>query len=119
MHWYVGRSQAEIAASLGLDRKTGPHVHQAGDRGGVHPGRPAGGRAGVAGAGAGVVPVDRPDAAGLELAGDRGPARAGRGLAGAGVNLATIHQRLRDEHALAGSESSLHRYVAASLARRR
>jgi DNA-binding transcriptional regulator LsrR (DeoR family) len=43
VHWYAGRSQNEIAASLGVDRKTirkytGPAVAA-----GYRPGRPAGG----------------------------------------------------------------------------
>ena len=38
VHWHAGRSQAEIATSLGVDRKTGPEVHGAGGRGWPHPG---------------------------------------------------------------------------------
>jgi hypothetical protein len=33
VHSYAGRSQHEIAASLGVDRKTIRRIHRAGDRG--------------------------------------------------------------------------------------
>ena len=39
MHWHAGRSQSEIAESLGVDRKTLRKYICAGDRGGDRPGR--------------------------------------------------------------------------------
>ena len=39
VHWYAGRSQHELAASLGVDRKTIRKVHGAGGRGRAGAGR--------------------------------------------------------------------------------
>jgi hypothetical protein len=56
IHWYAGRSQHELSASLGVDRKTvrkyvGPAVAA-----GLGPGGPADGRGRLAGVGVRVVP---------------------------------------------------------------
>jgi fermentation-respiration switch protein FrsA (DUF1100 family) len=57
MHWHAGRSKNEMAQSLGVDRKT-PRKYIAPGRGGGHQaGRAGQERAGMGGAGAGLVPA--------------------------------------------------------------
>ena len=72
MHWHAGRTKNEMAQSLGVDRKTVRKYIAAGGGGGDQPGRAAEERAGVGGAGPGVVPgAGRYPAAAGDLAGDR------------------------------------------------
>jgi transposase len=116
IHWHAGRSQSEIATSLGVDRKTvkkylAPAIE------------------------AGITPGDGPRAAEqwAELVRSWWPGLADTRLRqttwpqiethhgfvvemlAAGVTQATIWQRLRDEHGLSASVASLRRYVAANL----
>ena len=116
-HWHAGRSKNEIAGSLGLSRNTVRKYLAAAEAAGMAPGGPAG----------------QPGTRGRELARDWFPGLADTRLrqvtwpaiAGhrdyiveqleAGVTMATIHQRLRDERGLAVSVASLRRYVAANL----
>lgn len=72
-HWYAGRSQHELAASLGVDRKTLRKYTAATIAARLEPGRCADGRGGLAVAGVRVVPAaDRYPAAAGAVAGDRG-----------------------------------------------
>ena len=106
MHWHAGRSKNEMAESLGVDRKTLRKYMAPAEAAGIEPGRPGDerGRSGrelvrelVPGAG-------RYPAAAGDLAGDRaGTATTSSAQLKAGVTVATIHQRLRDEHGLAAS----------------
>lgn len=117
VHWDAGRSQAQIADSLGLDRKTVRKY--------LAPVRAAG-----------LVPGGPPvmsEQDWRERIGQWFPELLDRGLRqvtwpaiavhrdtitswlGAGVTVATIHQRLRDEHGLDASVASLRRWVAANL----
>src|SRR5947207_12524227 len=57
-HWYAGRSKNQISESLGLDRKTVRKYLAPAEAGGPGTGRAASQRAGVAGAGRGMVPGD-------------------------------------------------------------
>ncbi len=116
IHWHAGRSQSEIATSLGVDRKTvkkylAPAI------------------------GAGITPGDGPRAAEqwAELVRSWWPGLADTKLRqttwpqiethhefivemlAAGVTQATIWQRLRDECGLSASVASLRRYVAAEV----
>ena len=116
IHWHAGRSQSEIATSLGVDRKTvkkylTPAIE------------------------AGVVPGDGPRSgeAWTELVRSWWPGLVNTRLRqttwpqievhhqfvvdmlAAGVTQQTIWQRLRDEHGLTASVASLKRYVAANL----
>jgi transposase len=116
IHWHAGRSQSEIATSLGVDRKTvrkylAPAIE------------------------AGVVPGDAPRSgeAWAELVRSWWPGLVDTRLRqttwpqieahrefvvemlAAGVTQQTIWQRLRDEHGLTASVASLKRYVAANL----
>jgi len=116
IHWHAGRSQYELADSLGVDRKTirkylGPALAA-----GMAPGGP---------------PVSEADWAVLvrswfpQLTDTRLRQvtwdEIGRhrdyiaDQLKAGVTKATIHQRLADEHGLVASLASLKRYVAANL----
>ncbi len=117
VHWYAGRSQAQIAESLGLDRKTvrkylGPVVAS-----GLVPGGP---------------PV-MTEAVWRDRAQSWFPALVDKGLRQvtwpaidvhrdyitaqlkAQVTVSTIYQRLVDEHALVASVASLRRWVAGNL----
>ena len=48
IHWYAGRSQNELAASLGVDRKTMRKYTGPGGAAGIDAGRAADGRGGLA-----------------------------------------------------------------------
>src|SRR3954471_14043256 len=54
-HWYAGRSQNELATSLGVDRKTLRKYTAPAVAAGMAPGGPGDGRAGLAAAGDRVV----------------------------------------------------------------
>ncbi|CRK57714.1 Mobile element protein [Alloactinosynnema sp. L-07] len=116
VHWYAGRSQSEVAASLGVDRKTiKKYVTPAIDAG-IIPGGPS------------MTAADW-----AELTGKWFPAVTDTRLwqttlpqieqhrdyfvdmLKAGVTQATIWQRLRDERDLPASLASLNRWVAANL----
>ena len=111
-----GGRRTRSPRSLGVDRKTVRKYIAPAVAAGIVPGRAAGERGGVGGAGAGVVPAaGRYPAAAGDLAGDRGASRYITAQLEAGVRMATIHQRLRDERGLAVSVASFRRYVAANL----
>lgn len=120
-HWWAGRSQVEISASLGIDRKTiRKYLAPAAEAGLVPGGLPAGQAA-----------MTRTDWQGL--AEGWFPAVADAGLRQvtwpvievyrdeivrqleAGVTQATIHGRLVREHGLDASVASFRRWVAAQL----
>jgi len=116
IHWHAGRSQNQIAASLGVDRRTVRKYTAAAIAAGMRPGGPA-------------VSDERwaelargwfPELADTRLRQVTWPAIAAHhefvtGQLEAGVTMATVHQRLRDERGLAVSVASFRRYVAANL----
>ena len=115
VHWHAGRSQAEIATSLGVDRKTVRKYTAPAVAAGLSPGGvPLGEAEWVA-----LVRSWFPELIDTRLRQSSWPAiepfhdtiREQM----AQVTLSTIHQRLRDEHDLAVSLSSLRRYVNANL----
>jgi transposase len=116
VHWHAGRSQHELAASLGVDRKTirkytGPAVAA-----GVMPGGPARSRAEWAE----LVRAWFPELTDTRLRQVTWPAiDVHRDYVveqlQAGVTAATIHQRLRDERGLDTSVASFRRWVRANL----
>ena len=117
VHWFAGRSQVQISDSLGIDRKTVRKYLAPVEAEGLVPGGPpvmgeADWRAKALvwfpGVGdAGLRQVTWP-AIGAH-------AEFVRAQLKAGVTVATVHQRLVDEHALVASVASLRRWVAANL----
>jgi transposase len=117
VHWYAGRSQVQIAQSLGVDRKTvrkylapvaaaglrsgGPPVMAEADwRARAQSWFPALVDTGLRQVTWPAIEVHR-DYVSAQLA--------------AGVTVATIHQRLVDEHGLVASVASLRRWVSGNL----
>ena len=116
IHWYAGRSQHELAASLGVDRKTQRKYTAPARAAGIEPGGPpmaeADWRTLVTGwfpelCDSGLRQVSWPR---IELHRDYIAAQLK-----AGVTAATIHQRLADERGLDASVASLRRWVRANL----
>lgn len=116
VHWYAGRSQHELAASLKLDRKTIRRYLAPAVAAGIVPGGPARSQVEWAQLVRGWFPhlVD------TRLRQVTWPAiEPHRDYVVAqletGVTQATIHQRLRDEHGLEASVASFRRWVRANL----
>ena len=111
-HWHAGRPKTVVAASLGVDVKTIRKYVAAAEAEGIRPGDGlVSDRAGWAARVAGWFP---------ELVDAQARSRTWPELEGRRElitkmmetnTLATVHQRLRDEHGVAASESSLRRYV--------
>ena len=116
IHWYAGRSQHELAASLGVDRKTQRKYTGPARAAGIEPGGP---------------PMSEGDW--RELVTGWFPELSDSGLRQvswariephrdyiaaqlkAGVTVATTYQRLADEHGLNASVASVRRWVRANL----
>ena len=115
-HWHAGRSKNEIAASLGLSRNTVRKYLAAAEAAGMVPGGSP-----VSARRWGELAREWfPELADTRLRQVTWPAIAVHrdyivAQLEAGVTVATIHQRLRDERGLAVSVASLRRYVAANL----
>jgi transposase len=116
VHWYAGRSQHELAASLGVDRKTIRRYVAPAVAAGMVPGGPARSQ----GEWAQLVRGWFPELVDTRLRQVTWPAievhrdHIAEQLA-AGVTAATIHQRLRDEQGLDASVASFRRWVRANL----
>ena len=115
-HWYAGRSQYELAESLGVDRKIIRKYLAPALAAGLVPGGPPVSEAGWAA----LVREWFPQLADTRLRqvtwGEIGRHRDYiAAQLKAGVTKATIHQRLAGEHGLRASLASLKRYVAANL----
>ena len=110
VHWHAGRNNSEIAQSLGVDRKTARKYVAAAEAAGMSAGRAAGERGGV---GRQLVREWFPELADTRLRQVTWPAieRASRVTSReqlkAGVTVATIHQRLRDERGAGGQHREL------------
>jgi len=111
-HWYAGRSQNELATSLGVDRKTLRKYTAPAVAAGITPGGPPMDEQDWRRLAAGWFPqltdyrlrqVSWPS---IEPHRDYIAAQLG-----AAVTVATIHQRLRDEHGLTASVASVRRWV--------
>lgn len=116
VHWYAGRSQVELAQSLGLDRKTIRKYLAPAIAAGFAPGGPVMGEEDWRV----LVRSWFPDLADASVRQITWPAIAEHRdyiveMLAARVHQSTIHQRLRDERGLVASESSFRRYVAANL----
>jgi transposase len=116
VHWYAGRSQHELADSLGVDRKTIRKYIAPAVAAGMAPGGPAVGRE----VWAQLVREWFPNLVDTSLRQVSWPEITvhrdyiAEQLA-AGVTAATIHQRLRDERGLGASVASLRRWIRANL----
>lgn len=116
MHWHAGRSHSEIAASLGVDRKTVKKYVAPAISAGIIPG----GEGKTAAEWEALVRAWFPQMADIRLRQTTWPQiEVHRDyiveMLAAGVTKATIWQRLRDEHGLTASSASLKRYIAANL----
>jgi hypothetical protein len=113
-HWHAGRSRRQLAQSLGIDRKTiAKYVAPA-----IAEHFTPGGDAITEAQWHAHIARWFPDMADPGLRATTWPAIAGHkaqitGWLGADVTIATIAQRLRDEHALDASESSVRRWITA------
>jgi transposase len=116
VHWYAGRSQHELAASLAVDRKTIRKYTAAAIAAGMAPGGPVRGRDEWAQ----LVRDWFPELVDTRLRQVTWPVievhrdYIAEQLA-QNVTAATIHQRLRDEHGLTASVASFRRWVRANL----
>ena len=112
VHWYAGRSQVQLAESLGIDRKTVRKYLAPAIADGIEPGGQAVTDAQWSARNLGWFPqVGEPGARALtwpEIEGHR--ARIKTWLE-QDVTVSTIAQRLRDEDQLVASESSVRRWV--------
>jgi transposase len=116
IHWYAGRSQNELATSLGVDRKTLRKYIAPAWAAGITPGGPPMGEADWRT----LVAEWFPELTDARLRRTSWPViEAHRDYIAAqlrvGVTAATIHQRLVDEHGLAASVASVRRWVRANL----
>lgn len=116
-HWYAGRSQHDVAGSLGVDRKTIRRYVEPAIAAGFVPGGPPMSQADWAR----LVKQWFPHLTDTRLRQVTWPDFDKHReyiveLLRAGVTKATIHQRLRDEYGVSGSVASFKRYVAANLA---
>ena len=116
MHWHAGRSKNELAASLGVDRKTLRKYIAPAEAAGISPG----GLARSEEEWAELVRAWFPQLADMRLRQVTWPVIAVHhdyitAQLQASVRMSTVHQRLRDEHGLAVSVQSFRRYVAANV----
>ena len=116
VHWYAGRSQSEVAISLGVDRKTIRKYLAPAIAAGITPGGPAMSTAEWAE----LVGQWFPEITDTRLRQTTWPEIERHrdyiaDMLKIGVTQATIHQRLRDEQGLVASVASLKRWVAANL----
>jgi transposase len=112
-HWHAGRRIGELCTSLGVDPKTVRKYVRPAVEAGITPGGPPLGEKEWAALVEGWFPalVDRTlrQSSWPEIEPHHELIEGWLGK----VKVSTIHQRLRDDHGLAASESSLRRYIAA------
>ncbi len=116
IHWHAGRSQHELAASLGVDRKTIRKYVAPAVAAGIGPGEPARGSEEWAA----LVREWFPQLVDTKLQQVTWPQIEVHrdyivGQLEVGVTAATIHQRLRDERGLEASVASLRRWLRANV----
>lgn len=116
VHWYAGRSQSEVATSLGVDRKTIRKYLAPAIAAGIAPGGPPM----TGGDWAELIGRWFPEITDTRLRQTTWPQIERHreyitDMLKAGVTKATIHQRLRDEQGLEASLASFKRWVAANL----
>ncbi len=113
-HWHTGRRIGELSSSLGLDPKTVRKYLKPAIDAGIVPGGPPLGADQWAGLAEGWFPelVDpsRRQTTWPDIAPHHDRIKEWIGV----VTVATMHQRLRDDHGLGASESSLRRYISSN-----
>jgi len=116
IHWYAGRSQHELATSLGVDRKTQRKYTGPARAAGMGPGGPPMAEADWRTLVCGWFP-ELADAGLRQVSWSRIEPHRDYIAAQlkAGVTVTTIHQRLADEHGLDASVASVRRWVRANL----
>jgi transposase len=115
-HWQAGRRIGELSSSLGIDPKTIRKYTAPAIAAGIAPGGPPLSAEAWAGLAKEWFPELADPAARQTTWPDIEPHRHRIKSWLGEVTVATIHQRLRDDHGLAASESSLRRYLAANFA---
>ena len=115
-HWQAGDSVSQMARALGLDRKTVRKYTARAQAAGMVRGGPALSAAEWAAKVAAWFPELADPRARSSVHGQIAPFHAYIAQQLATTTLATIHQRLRDEHGLTVSVASLRRYVRTELA---
>ena len=115
MHWHAGRRIGELCSSLAIDPKTVRKYIAPAIEAGHRPRRPAAQHRAVDGPRRGLVPGAGGPVASARRRGRRSSRTDERIKDWLGeVTVSTIHQRLRDDHGLTASESSLRRYIWAN-----
>jgi transposase len=115
-HWHAGRRIGELSSSLGVDPKTIRKYTAPAVSAGIVPGGPALSAQEWSTLAEGWFPEVADRAKRQSTWADIEPHRARiEGWLGE-VTVSTIHQRLRDDHGLSASESSLRRYLLANFA---
>jgi hypothetical protein len=116
VHWHAGRRIGEVSSSLGVDPKTVRKYVAPAVAAGMTPGGPALSGPEWSALVEGWFPelVDRASrqSSWPEIEAHRGAIKVWLGQ----VTVSTIHQRLRDDHGLGVSESSLRRFIWANFA---
>lgn len=115
-HWQAGDSVSQMARALGLDRKTVRKYTARAQAAGMVCGGPALSQAEWAARVSAWFPELADPRARSSVHGQIAPFHAYIAQQLATTTLATIHQRLRDEHGLTVSVASLRRYVRTELA---
>jgi len=116
-HWQAGRGQREMAASLGIDRKTiRKYIAPAVAEGIVPGGPPLSADLWASKAAQWFPGLHDPAARASTWPEIAEHAETIRGWLAVAVTVATIAQRLRDEHGVTASESSVRRWVATHFA---
>jgi hypothetical protein len=112
-HWHAGRSQVQLSESLGIDRKTIRKYLAPAITAGIEPGgEPLSAEQWAEFIGGWFPQLSDPAARALTwplIAPHRDRVK---GWLGADVTVATIAQRLRDDHGVVASESSVRRWIA-------
>jgi len=119
-HWHAGRPKVVVAASLGVDVKTVRKYVASAEAAGIAPGQVPADDRGLDRAGwAARVALWFPELVDARARSRTWPVlEARRGLIVAMLEtntVATVHQRLRDEHGVSVSQSSLRRFVTLAL----
>jgi transposase len=116
-HWHAGRSQVQLSESLGIDRKTIRKYLAPAITAGIEPGgEPLSAEQWAELIGGWFPQLSDPAARALTwplIAPHRDRVK---GWLGADVTVATIAQRLRDDHGVVASESSVRRWIATHFA---